>query len=196
MDDEYIASVKSRSLGHFILGLVPRIWVYCKYALARWIARNNGARIGKGVMLPFALAKKANHNLTIGEYSIIGTSKIDLRCKVTIGRHVIITSPTCTIITMSHNINDPKWSLKYGGIDIEDYVWIPTEVIVLPSCRKIGYGAVIGSGSVVAKNVMSMSVVGGNPAIEINKRECIHDQVMTERLQTADLISYWRAYWL
>lgn len=47
------------------------------------------------------------------------------------------------------------------GIQIEDYAWIPTKVLVLPSCRKIGYGSVVSSGRVVVKNTAPMSVVGG-----------------------------------
>ena len=110
------------------------------------------------------LAKRANSNLTIGNHTI-QTNKIDIRSSVTIGSHVIIGAGT-EIITTSHNIDSPDWTLKNYGITIEDYVWIPTNVLILPSCRNISYGSVIGSGSVVVKNTDPMSVVGGNPAKE------------------------------
>ena len=43
-------------------------------------------------------------------------------------------------------------------------VWIGARAIVLPGCRRIGHGAVVGAGSVVTKDVPDWAVVGGNPA--------------------------------
>ncbi|HMD53869.1 MAG TPA: hypothetical protein VKJ65_04900, partial [Phycisphaerae bacterium] len=37
-------------------------------------------------------------------------------------------------------------------------------VIITPSCRRIGLGAVVGAGSVVTKDVPDFAVVAGNPA--------------------------------
>ena len=94
------------------------------------------------------------------------------------------------IITTSHNIDSPDWEHKNYGIEIEDYVWLPTDVMVLPSCRKIGYGAVVGSGSVVVKNVEPMSVVSGNPAKEFKKRKCVHQDLVVESLLGGDFEIY------
>lgn len=77
---------------------------------------------------------------------------------------------------------------------IEDYVWIPVNVMILPSCRRIGYGAVIGSGSVVVKDVNEMSIVSGNPAKEIRRRKCVHTEHLIEESQSADLLMYLEAY--
>ena len=94
------------------------------------------------------------------------------------------------IITTSHNINSEEWEHKNYGITIEDYVWIPTRVMILPSCRKIGYGGVIASGSVVAKDVDYMSVVGGNSAKEFKKRTCVHCNLVVESLLGGDYYTY------
>ena len=48
-------------------------------------------------------------------------------------------------------------------------VWIATGAIVLPGVT-IGEGAVVGAGSVVARDVPPWTVVAGNPAREIKKR--------------------------
>ncbi len=139
--------------------------------------------------MPMDLAKKANSNLAIGSHVAIQTSKIDLRSPVTIGSHVIIGEGT-EIITTSHNIESVEWEHKHYGITIGDYVWIPTKVMVLPSCRNIGFGAVIGSGSVVVRDVTEMSVISGNPAREFKKRKILHTKLYVEELLGGDFHIY------
>lgn len=188
----YVEGVRNRSLLRYLLGLLARWKQHFKYAKAVRIARKRGATIGEGVIMPLSLAKKANKNFTVGNHVSIQTDLIDLRSPVIIGNHVIIGNGT-EIITTSHNIDSPDWEHKYYGITIDDYAWIPTKVMVLPSCRHIGEGAVIGSGSVVVKDVEPMSVVGGNPAKEFKKRECVHSELVVESLLGGDYETYKRA---
>lgn len=135
----YEKDIKGRSTIRYILGLIVRWKLHFKYDKAVRIARKRGATIGENVVIPLSLAKAANSNLKIGDHVSIQTDKIDLRNPVTIGNHVIIGSET-EIITTSHNIDSEEWEHKHYGLTIEDYVWIPTNVMILPSCRKIQYG--------------------------------------------------------
>ena len=185
----YERNVKDRSTLHYYIGLLARWKQHFKYVRAVRIARKRGATIGEGVIMPLSLALSANSNLTIGDHVSIQTDKIDLRSPVKIGSHVIIGCGT-NIITTSHNIDSPDWEHKKYGITIEDYVWFPTNVMVLPSCRKIGYGAVVGSGSVVVRNIEPMSVVSGNPATEFKKRQCVHSDLIVESLLGGDYVIY------
>lgn len=185
----YERSVQDRSTLRYYLGLIIRWKRNRKYVKAREIARKKGAIIGEGVIMPLSLARRANRNLVVGNHVSIQTDKIDLRSPVIIGNHVIIGYGT-EIITTSHNINSPDWELKNYGVTIEDYAWIPTNILVLPSCRKIGYGAIISSGSVVVKDVDSMAVVGGNPATEFKKRQCVHSDLIVESLLGGDYALY------
>lgn len=185
----YEKDIKGRSTFRYILGLIVRWKQHFKYDKAVRIARKKGATIGENVVMPLSLAKAANSNLKIGDHVSIQTDKIDLRNPVTIGNHVIIGSET-EIITTSHNIDSEEWEHKHYGLTIEDYVWIPTRVMILPSCRKIQYGGVISSGSVVVKDVESMSVVGGNPAKEFKKRKCVHKNLVVESLLGGDYHTY------
>ena len=185
----YEIAVQDRSTLRYYAGLLIRWKQQWKYRYARYLARKNGATIGEGAIMPISLAKKANKNLEMGGYSSIQTDKLDLRNPFTIGSHVIIGRDT-EIITTSHNIDSPDWEQKNYGIVIEDYVWLPTNVLVLPSCRRIGRGAVVGSGSVVVKDVAPMAVVSGNPAKEFKKRKCVHEDLVVESLLGGDYKIY------
>lgn len=173
MTTKYEQDIQNRTRWHYIKGLLARWRQHFKYDCAVRIARKNGAQIGEGVVMPIELAKRANSNLTIGDHVSIQTVDIDMRSPVNIGSHVIIGSGT-KIITTSHNIDSVDFEAKHYGITIMDYVWIPTDVLVLPSCRQIGYGAVIGSGSVVVKNVPKLAVMTGNPACKFKDRQKVH----------------------
>lgn len=53
---------------------------------------------------------------------------------------------------------------------IEDDVWIGNNVVILPGCKFIGRGAVVGAGSIVTRDVAPYSIVAGNPAKKMRDR--------------------------
>jgi virginiamycin A acetyltransferase len=53
---------------------------------------------------------------------------------------------------------------------IEDDVWVGHNAMILPGCKRIGRGAVIGAGSIVTSNVDRYAVMAGNPARKIRDR--------------------------
>lgn len=193
MKNWYEHYVQDRSVISFLGGGITRFLSYLKYRHYVRIARLNGAVIGEGVVMTRSFAKKCNGNVKIGNHVSIETDMIDVRAPITIGDHVIIGRGT-EILTVSHYIDSPEFDAKYYGLVIEDYVWLPTKVLVLPSCRRIGRGAVVGSGSVVVKSVEPMSVVSGNPAKEIKKRVCVHSNLVVERLRHGDYKAYIATY--
>lgn len=186
---KYEEYVRSKSVLRFSMGLIVR-WFYWQYfKIARYIAQKRGAQVGDNVAMSIKLARRLNSNVRIGNNVSIQTNFIDVRSPLVIGNNVIIGSGT-QIITTSHNIDSEEWEHKYYGLTINDYVWIPTKCLILPSCRVIGYGAVISSGSVVVHDVDNMSVVSGNPAREFKKRKCVHSKLVVESLLGGDFVAY------
>lgn len=186
---EYERNIKSRSLLRYWIGFFARLLPYFQVKRKLRIMRKQGAVVGNEVGIASNIKPPASKNLKIGNHVSIHTDRIDVRAPLKIGDYVIL-GDSASIITCSHDIDDPEWKFKAYGLEIEDYVWIATRAMILPSCRKIGRGAVIGAGSVVVKDVPPMAVVSGNPAQIIRYRKCIHDCLKPEYLLGGDLIRY------
>lgn len=58
----------------------------------------------------------------------------------------------------------------FAEIIIEDQAWICADAFIVPGVT-VGQGAVVGSRAAVFKDVEPWTVVGGNPAKFIKKRE-------------------------
>ena len=56
------------------------------------------------------------------------------------------------LLTATHSLTDPAWSLTIDPIEIGAYAWIAMNAIILPGVS-IGQGAVVGAGAVVRRNV-------------------------------------------
>lgn len=190
---DYGENIRSRGSVRYLLGLIVRLQKYLKHERARRVARRRGAKIGENVVLPFSLARKANSNLVIGDETTIASDDLDLRELLRIGSRVII-GRNVKLTTQSHNIDSPFWETTgNGGLEIGDYVWCATDVSVLPGCRKIGRGAILGASAVVVKDVEEMAVMGGNPARLLRMRKAIHSSLVVPSVSGGDLLDYIKA---
>lgn len=109
-------------------------------------------------------------NLSIGEDSSIADNAwVYCLDKITIGARCCI-GEDVKLITGSHDVHAPTFDLVTKPITIDNNVWIATGSSVLPGVT-IGEGAVIAASSVVVKDVEPWTVVGGNPAKFIKKRD-------------------------
>ena len=100
--------------------------------------------------------KSFNRIVTIDDYLMMGEDVLFLGGGHNFDR---------TDIPMGHQGGKGPTPLHIAGD-----VWIGSKVIILPGCKRIGHGAVIGAGSVVTKDVPDWAVIGGNPATVIKYR--------------------------
>lgn len=92
------------------------------------------------------------------------------------GRHYTIKTgadvsigPEAAILTLGHDPQSPDFVDKGGDVVIGDRAWVAYRAIILPGIT-IGEGAVVGAGAIVTKDVEPYTIVAGNPATVIGKR--------------------------
>lgn len=106
--------------------------------------------------------------------------------EIRIGDGVMI-APSVTLTTTGHPIHpDLREDFRRFSepIVVEDRVWIGSNVVVLPGVR-IGYGSVIGAGSVVSRDIPPMSVAVGTPCRVVR---AITDADLETRLAPRDRV--------
>lgn len=100
----------------------------------------------------------------MGNHSwIYALDKIEIGSKSCIGENV-------RLLAGYHDITTMNFAFRTRPIKIGSCVWIATGAMILPGVT-IGDGAVVAAGAVVTKDVEPWTVVGGNPARFIKKRE-------------------------
>ena len=137
-------------------------------------------RIGENVCVSEGCWFNVNHrikdkvSIKIGNNCFIGKQNFftsgDL---ISIGDYTL-TTIGCKFIGSSHNVEDPEVPYLLTGTTNDDQIqigvncFLGASAIVLGNI-KIGHGSVIGSGSLVLRDVPPFSLAVGNPA-EVQKR--------------------------
>lgn len=127
---------------------------------------------------------RRHHRIDVGLYSYGCFDQWRMPGPIRIGRYCSIANTV-----RSAPINHPYDSItthpalyerKFGVVDadihyddalvIEDDVWIGHNAILLPGCKFVGRGAIIGAGAIVTRDVAPYTIVAGNPARKIRDR--------------------------
>jgi acetyltransferase-like isoleucine patch superfamily enzyme len=121
---------------------------------------------------------KADARIHIGSKSFIGKSQLIAANDIFIGDNVLISWGVTVVDHNSHSVIYSERSLDVTNwidgnkdwknvvcepVRINDKAWIGFNSIILKGVT-IGEGAIVGSGSVVTKDVPPWTIVGGNPA--------------------------------
>ena len=128
-----------------------------------------GAKIGRGVRIQGGAKVWQPWRLEIGNCSWIdgGVSLYSVD-DIKIGANAVV-SEGAFICAASHDIASETFELVTHPIEIGDSAWVCARATVLPGV-KVGEGGVVAAGSVVTKDVQPWTVVAGNPAKEVAKR--------------------------
>jgi len=129
-----------------------------------------GAKIGKGVHLYPSCRITMPWKLEMRDHSCLGDSVICYNIGgVQIGAHSTV-SQYAHLCSSSHDYTKPRMPQTFSPVVIEDQVWICTDAFVGPGTT-VKQGAVVGARAVAIEDVEPWTVVGGNPARFIKKRE-------------------------
>lgn len=166
--------------------LTRLLWSVTWTILARWLPRSLGRRWKLSLVRLFGgkVHSTANiyssvriympWNLVMEEYSCLAP-EVDCYnvAKISIGAHATVSQKTY-LCAASHDITKPNYPLITAPIIIEDQAWVGAEAFIGMGVQ-IGQGAVVGARAAVFKDVQPWTIVGGNPAKFIKKRDIQND---------------------
>ncbi len=164
---------------HQIIRLIWSIvWPMCTWFLPRsmgsgwkrFLLRLFGAKIDKTANVYSSAVIYYPMNLEMKKNSCLADS---VNCynvaPVIVGENVTV-SQFSYLCTASHDISDVNNKLIFKPIIIENCAWVAADAFIGMGVT-IGEGAVVGARAAVFKDVEPWTVVGGNPAKFIKKRE-------------------------
>lgn len=137
-------------------------------SMRRILARHHGVEVGRYSYGPCLLPGGLPRGTRIGRYTSLGPQVVVFRRNHPLERislHPFFYNPVCGVVESDTIARDEENPLEIGND-----VWIGAHSIVLPQCRMIADGAIVGAGSVVTRDVPEFAVVGGNPAKVIGWR--------------------------
>lgn len=141
----------------------------------RFVLRCFGAKVGSCVNIYSSAVIYFPWNLNIGDWSAIGEDVLVYNLGlVTIGERVTI-SHRAHLCAGTHDYTQPDLPLLKPPITIGDQSWVCADAFIGPNVR-VGEGAVVGARAVVMQEVAPWTVVAGNPAQVVKKREIKVDQ--------------------
>jgi putative colanic acid biosynthesis acetyltransferase WcaF len=141
-------------------------------AAKRWIRRQGGAGIGRGLVIKARVWIKYPWRLVVGDHCWIGQGAwIDNLADVRLGSHVCV-SQQVYVCTGSHDYRQRTFDLITRPVDVGDGAWLGARALVLGGVT-VGANAVVAAGSLVTKDVPVAAIVAGQPARTIAQRsEC------------------------
>ncbi|WP_425235171.1 acyltransferase [Ulvibacterium sp.] len=141
---------------------------YCT-TLAKWTLGDNGD-IKANRLTILTKRTKVGRNVHFNGMRVVGKGEVYFGNNFHSGKN-------CQIITDIHNYHGSK--LPYDekiiskNVIIHDNVWLGNNVIILGGVE-IGEGAIIQAGSVVVKNIDTLAIAGGHPAMQFSMRDAEH----------------------
>jgi putative colanic acid biosynthesis acetyltransferase WcaF len=139
-------------------------------ALRVFLLRRFGARVGRGVVIRSRVNIWLPWRLEVGNHVWLGEEVFILNlAPVTLGSNVCL-SQRAFLCTGNHDYTAPAFDLITKPITVEEGSWVGACAFVGPGVN-VATGAVLSAGSVVTKSVEPWTIVAGNPATFVKRRE-------------------------
>ena len=123
---------------------------------------------------------RVHHGVEVGPYTYGSLLEPGMADRGTVIGPYVSIGPNVRRIGASHPVDalsmHPFWfnetlgfvdsssDVPRGGCSIGPDVWIGANATILPGCRRIGIGAVIGAGSIVTSDIPDFAIAVGVPA--------------------------------
>lgn len=140
---------------------------------SRWkrlLLRAYGAKMGKNANVYSSAKVYYPANLVMGDNTCLASDVDCYNVAPIILEDNVTVSQGAYLCTASHDIEDSMHPLITAPIVLKDQSWIGARAFVGMGVT-IGQGAVVGATASVYKDVEEWTVVGGNPARILKKRE-------------------------
>ncbi len=127
---------------------------------------------------------RERHRIDVGLYSYGCFDQWRMPGPLVVGRYCSIArtvrSAPINHPTQAITTHPALYERQFGVVDddlhyedpqiIEDDVWIGHHAVILPGCRRIGRGSIVGAGAIVTRDVPRYAIVAGNPARVLRER--------------------------
>jgi acetyltransferase-like isoleucine patch superfamily enzyme len=144
-----------------------------------------GARIADTASIGPGVTMRQPYNVTVGAGTKLGGRvRLEAFGEITIGRNVLMND--ADLYSTQHDVNHPRFAPQRRFVRVGDYAWLPHKIIVLPGVT-IGSYAVVGTGSVVSRDVPDYGVAVGNPARVVKERARIRYTYVPSSVQRAPM---------
>ena len=155
---------------------IPILGKFSK-SFRRWLCKRIFASAGTGLNVEQGAYFGIGKDVCVGNDVGIGKNFKMLHRKLTVKNYLLM-GEDVLFLGGRHNFERIDIPIGKQGSQnekapllIENDVWIGARVTVLPGCKHIGTGVIIGACSVVTKDIPDFAIVGGNPAKVIRFRK-------------------------
>lgn len=139
-----------------------------------FLLRCFGAKIGRSVHIYSSAEIRFPWNLKIDDYAAVGEHVLLYNLGPMYIGHSVTISQGSHLCGGTHDHRSKDMTLIGTPVTVEANAWICADAFIGPGVT-VGEGAVVGARAAVFRDVPAWTIVGGNPAKPIGRRELRHD---------------------